>query len=79
MYELYKFSYHETEYNDDTEKKTLVIESNFEGKLSQRKWNNIRMKYYLHLPQLVAAQSLRGHNGLRNGLGPTHPCLRCWW
>ena len=28
MYELYKFSYHETEYNDDTEKKTLVIESN---------------------------------------------------
>lgn len=48
MYELYKFSYHETEYNDDTEKKTFVIESNgrrfatqkkerFEGKLSQRK------------------------------------------
>lgn len=37
MYELYKFSYHETEYNDDTEKKTLVIESNGRRFATQKK------------------------------------------
>lgn len=37
MYELYKFSYHETEYNDDTEKKTFVIESNGRRFATQKK------------------------------------------
>lgn len=37
MHELYKFSYHETEYNDDTEKKTLVIESNGRRFATQKK------------------------------------------
>ena len=44
MYELYKFSYHETEYNDDTEKKTLVIESNGRRFATQKK--NFSRKNY---------------------------------